>query len=62
MSELEASSRLARIGMRPGDIISGVNRQRVVNLESFREHMEEAGSTVLFQIRRNGEAYIVRVD
>jgi len=62
LAELEPRSRLAYEGLRPGDVITGVNRRRVSNLEDFRREMGDTRGPLLLQIRRNGEAYIARID
>jgi S1-C subfamily serine protease len=62
LEELEPRSRLAREGLVVGDIITGVNRQRVHNLADFRQVLEKKHGNILLQIRRRGRAYIVRID
>lgn len=62
LEELEPRSRLAREGLVVGDIITGVNRQRVHNLADFRQVLEKKHGNILLQIRRRGRAYIVRLD
>jgi S1-C subfamily serine protease len=62
LDELDPRSRLAREGLAEGDIITGVNRQRVNNLGDFKAVLETKRSSILFQIRRRGRAYIARID
>jgi Do/DeqQ family serine protease len=62
LDKLEPRSRLAREGLAEGDIITGVNRQRINNLEDFKEVIEARRGSLLLQIRRNGRAYIARID
>ena len=62
LDELTPGSRLARAGLAEGDIITGVNRQRVNNLVDFQQVLEKKRSTILLQIRRRGRAYIVQID
>jgi S1-C subfamily serine protease len=62
LSELRRDSRLAYEGLRPGDVIVSVNRQRVDQLGEFRERVRRARGPLLLQLRRNGEAYIARID
>ena len=62
LEELDPRSRLAREGLVEGDIITGVNRQRVHNLVDFREALEASRGGILLQIRRRGRAYIARID
>jgi serine protease DegQ len=62
LDELDHRSRLAREGLSEGDIITGVNRQRVHNLADFSNALERKRSSILLQISRRGRAYIVRID
>ena len=62
LDELEPRSRLAREGLAEGDIITGVNRERVHNLVEFKQALEKKHGNILLQIRRNGRAYIARID
>ena len=62
LDELDQRSRLAREGLAEGDIITGINRQRVHNLDDFRNALEQTRSSILLQINRRGRAYIVRID
>jgi Do/DeqQ family serine protease len=62
LDELTPRSRLARAGLAEGDIITGVNRQRVHNLDDFEQALETKRSSILLQIRRRGRAYIVQID
>jgi len=62
LDSLEPRSRLAREGLAEGDIITGVNRQRVNNLADFQSAIESRRSSLLLQIRRGDRAYIARID
>lgn len=62
LSELDRDSRLARQGLRPGDIITGVNRVRVSNLAEFQDAIQRAGSQVVLQLQRNQRDYVARID
>ena len=62
LDELDPRSRLAREGLAEGDIIIGVDRQRVRNLVDFKEFIESTRGSILLQIRRGGRAYIARID
>jgi len=59
---LEPRSRLAREGLAEGDIITGVNRQRVRNLADFTSALERPHGSIILQIRRGRRAYIARID
>ena len=62
LDELVPRSRLSREGLAEGDIITGVNRQRVHDLADFTRILEEKHGNILLQIRRGGRAYIARID
>ncbi len=62
LEELDQRSLLAREGLAEGDIITGVNRQRVHDLDDFKAAFEHRRSSILLQISRRGRAYIVRLD
>jgi len=62
LEELEPRSRLAREGLVEGDVITGVNRQRVHNLDDFTRELESKHGSILLQIKRRGRAYIARID
>lgn len=54
VAELSRNSRAAYSGLRPGDIITGANRKRVTDLESFKKALSLNQQSVLLQISRNG--------
>jgi Do/DeqQ family serine protease len=60
--ELKSDSRLARRGMRPGDIVIGANRNRIGSLEEFREVVGGINGTLYLEVLRKGRDYVVRVD
>ena len=62
LNELEPGSRLGREGLAEGDIINGVNRQRVHTLADFKDAIESTRGGILLQIRRGGRAYIAQID
>jgi len=62
LDELAPESRLAREGLAEGDIITGINRQRVHNLDDFKQVFESTRGSILLQIRRGGRSYIARID
>jgi len=57
--DLEPNSRAAYIGLRPGDLIVGVNRKRVTDFNSFSEALKLSESSILLQISRNGRPMYV---
>jgi serine protease DegQ len=62
ISELEADSRLARSGLRPGDIITGVNKKAVRTLVEFESEISVLRGSIYLQIRRSGGEYVARID
>jgi Do/DeqQ family serine protease len=62
LSRLEPDSRLARNGLRPGDIITGVNRQGFRNMSGFEETIASARGSLYLQVHRNGGDYVARID
>ncbi len=64
LQSLARDSRLAYEGLRPGDVITGINRGRVDGLADLKKRLEAAPprGPVLVQLRRGGEAYIARVE
>ena len=62
LSALEPQSRLARLGLRPGDIVKGCNQMRTQDLGEFQDVVSSISGRLFLQIHRNGEDYRVRVD
>lgn len=62
LSELDRRSRLAYEGLRPGDVIIGVNRDRVNTLGDFEKAVRQARGDLLFQVRRGNRVYVARID
>ena len=62
LDELDPQSRLAQEGLSEGDIITGVNRQRVHSLVDFTAILQGTRGPILLQINRRGRAYIARID
>nr|WP_224784872.1 Do family serine endopeptidase [Marinihelvus fidelis] len=62
ISGLAEGSRLAYEGLREGDIINAVNRGRVDDLDDLASGVTQARGALLLQIRRNGRAYVARID
>ena len=54
LTELQAESRLARRGMRPGDIVR--------DLDEFRAVVEGIDGTLFLEVLRGGRDYVVRLD
>ncbi len=62
ISMLDEESRLAYEGLREGDLVNAVNRARVDDLDDLVSVVERAPGPLLLQIRRNGRAYVARID
>jgi len=62
ISELEADSRLARSGLRPGDVITGVNKKVVRSLAEFESEISLVRGSIYLQIRRSRGEYVARID
>src|SRR5690606_26612442 len=61
-SKVEAESRAARSGLRPGDYILGVNQRRVDDLQAFRDRMQDAPRTLQLDVRRGGRTGFLRME
>jgi len=59
VANVAPGSPAAQRGLRPGDIITGVNRQKVESLGDFREHAE--GQSLLLNIRRGNANLILPI-
>ena len=62
ISALEPDSRLARLGLRTGDIVTGANRGRIRELGELREVVAGVRGPLYLQIHRNGNDYVARID
>ncbi len=62
LSKLAAESRLARRGLRKGDIITGSNRIKVRDLAEFEEVISSISGPLYIQVRRDRGEYVVRID
>lgn len=56
VTEIEPRSPAVRLGLKQNDVIIGVNRQRVNNIQELRERMEESKDTVVALNIRRGNA------
>ncbi len=62
LSGLESGSPLARNGLRPGDIITAVNRQGISDLSDFQGAVGSVRGGLYLQLHRNGGDYRIRID
>jgi serine protease Do/serine protease DegQ len=61
VQRLAARSPAARIGLRQGDIIIGVNRQRVQGMKEFEKLAGEDQKDLLLHVRRGNNAFFIVV-
>jgi S1-C subfamily serine protease len=54
VADLQPNSPAAYTGLRPGDLIVGVNRKRVQDLSDFYDAIKLSERSILLQISRNG--------
>ena len=59
MAEVDARSRAARNGIRPGDVIVAVNRRRVRNTTELKEVFERAGGVIALNIVRGNSQLLI---
>jgi Do/DeqQ family serine protease len=62
LSELDPGSRLARKGLRPGDIITGCNRMKTRDLGEFQDVVSSVRRGLYLEVHREGQDYVVRLD
>jgi S1-C subfamily serine protease len=62
IAELDPDSRLARQGLRAGDIITGANRVRIRELGELREVISGVVGPLYLQVHRDGNDYVARID
>ena len=62
LSGLESGSQLARNGLRPGDIITAVNRQGISDLSDFQGAVGSVRGGLYLQFHRNGGDYRAWID
>lgn len=60
VAEIEARSPATRIGLQEGDVIVGVNRERVSNIVEFTNVIEDAKGVIALNVKRgNSTLYLV---
>jgi serine protease DegQ len=62
ITALDPRSRLARQGLREGDIVTGANRTPIRDVGEFESVVSSVRGTLFLQIRRNGNDYVARID
>jgi Do/DeqQ family serine protease len=61
VANLAPNSRAAYSGLRPGDLIIAVNRQRVYNLESLQRALQKSPNSLLLQVNRHGSSLFIAI-
>ncbi len=62
ISDIERNSVAEEAGLRPGDIIQEVNRNRVANMNDYRKAMQAVDTMVMFLINRKGDHTFVALE
>ena len=62
VQRLQPRSPAARIGLRPGDIIMGVNRQRIETMADFEKLAGASSRQLLLHVRRGNNAFFIVVE
>jgi serine protease Do/serine protease DegQ len=61
ITAVERGTRAARVGLRPGDVITSVNRRDIASLGDFRELASGTDGLLLLRIRRGNGALFIAV-
>ena len=60
ISDIERNSPAARIGLKPDDVIVGVNRKRTSSVSDFRNALDDASGVIALNVKRgNSTLYLV---
>ena len=60
ISDIERTSPAARIGLKPDDVIVGVNRKRTSSVSDFRNALDDASGVIALNVKRgNSTLYLV---
>ncbi len=62
VGEVEPGSRAWRLGLRPADLIRGVNRRPVGSLAELRASLEQAGGAVALNLKRGDADLLIVID
>jgi len=61
VTEVLRSSAAAYAGLRPGDVVTSVNRQRVANVEQFARAVRQSGSALVLGVRRGNASIFLLI-
>ena len=61
VQQLQPRSPAARIGLRQGDVIMGINRQRVETMAQFEKLAGQDQKELLLHVRRGSNAFFIVV-
>jgi serine protease DegQ len=62
IGEVQAGSRAARNGLRPGDVVAGVNRREVADLPALQQMLAKPPQALLLTVLRGGGAFLVQME
>jgi Do/DeqQ family serine protease len=62
LADLEPRSRLAREGLRPGDIITAANQARIRSVAELSNALQGLSGPLVLQINRSGQSYFARIE
>jgi serine protease DegQ len=62
IGEVEAGSRAAANGLRPGDVVAAVNRREVSDLSALQQMLSKPPKALLLTVLRSGGAFLVQVE
>ena len=60
-TQVDASSAAYAYGLRPGDIIVGLNRAKVAEISQLRDVLQSVKGRLVFRIYRNGRFWDLRI-
>ncbi|MGB1557113.1 MAG: PDZ domain-containing protein, partial [Oceanococcaceae bacterium] len=59
LKRVQGNTPAARAGLRPGDVISSVNRRPVATLEEFEQAARGTQGPLLLNVRRGSQAFFL---
>ncbi len=62
VQRVQARSAAARVGLRPNDVIIGVNRKRIESMEDFEKLAGASSKDLLLHVRRGNSAFFIVIN